>query len=821
MMSLGEKSKKGESFIIKLSEEGKNSDISSIFPQNEAYTFLVGAGISMDPPSNVPSARMFVKKLFKYYAPDPEIENLLNLESLRYEFLVENIQSFFDKDLKFLDYLDQVREPNVIHMFLADMIHRYSYVITTNFDYLIEIALMDKLSIYPPFHQNNKKRMSIITKEDYQKKVFMQFPVIKIHGSKRDVFTGRLTTESLITTISALGRGREEGKTFAIEPYKRKLVDEVMFGRNLVVMGYSGSDDFDIGPLLKELRKMKKIIWIDHDQGGITNKEEFYKYKPIQDISLLESEISKLNHMLLEIASSSEFEVYKIKAKTNDFVKQRLAPVFNVKFEECRFDDSKKIQSFDSYMEENHFKVSLSSKYKLAHEIYYNLGDIDSAERTALKGLSLSQDENEKINQMYFMNALGLIQNLKGDYNQALENFQEALILTENLGKKNDKLGVLINIGHVYMNKSDNKSALKYITEALDLTNDDTPALIKFSISNSLGVIYRDNGDMPNAIKSIEDALKISEKTGDLYRKSLCFNNLAEIKLTQGLLQPALNYASEALKIDEQLGNLDNMCNTLNTIGNIFRTAGQYETALNHFEKAFQVAEKIKDVGAKALVLNSIGVIFYQKGEYSVALEKYEEALQMNEEIGNLSGKATGLNNIGMFYRTKGDYNKALDFFNQSIKITEDINENKYLAIRYGNLASIYEATRQFDKAVEVYNKTLSMEKSQGNLEGVAKQLINIGGILGDLGKYQETIKNYEQALNIMENIGNKLGIADSLNNLGVIYYKYLKNHEKSIEYLQQAFDIYSELNIPPQITSTRMNLDVVKKAYEALKSKN
>ena len=32
----------------------------------------------------------------------------------------------------------------------------------------------------------------------------------------------------------------------------------------LVIMGYSGSDDFDIGPMLKELPALTRLIWIDH-----------------------------------------------------------------------------------------------------------------------------------------------------------------------------------------------------------------------------------------------------------------------------------------------------------------------------------------------------------------------------------------------------------------------------------------------------------------------------------------------------------------------------------------------------------------------------
>jgi tetratricopeptide (TPR) repeat protein len=801
-----------EDVFIKISGSSNAPNYKDLFSESRLYTFLVGAGISMDPPSCVPSARLFVNELFKYYAPEEEIEKLSSLENLRYEILVEKVQNLFDKELKFLDYLSGVKEPNFIHLFLANMIMRYNYVITTNFDYLIEMALKKKLEIYPSFHNFHKKVMIIITKEDYQKKVSFQFPIIKIHGSKWDVIKGRLTKDSLVTTISALGREREKGETFAIEPYKKPLINEVMNGRDLVIMGYSGSDDFDISPMLKELSNMKKIIWIEHDQNLTPGKEEIYRYKSVEDLSeLRSSELTKLDKFLGELASEKKIEVFKIKAKTIDFVKEQLAPIYNESFELLK-KDTPEISSFGDYMQETHFEAVTSSKYRLAHELFYELGDIESAERTAKQGLNISGQSGNAINQNYFTNALGLVYLSKGDYDIALEHFEKSLKLTENLNQTAEKIGIFLNIGELYRKKSDLKNAFKYSFEAAGLLTENTPNLLKFSILNNLGILYRDNGDLPSAIKNIESALEIAEKSGDLYRKSLCLSNLAGINLTQGFLNPALGYASEALKIDEQLGDLNSMSNTLNTIGNVYRTAGQYNQAFQYLERAYQTAINIQNLDVKARAANGMGVIYYQTGKFELSFEKYNEAFNVSKDIGDFSMQATCLNNIGMYYRAKRDFNEALELFNQSITLTEKIGEKPNLGVRYGNRASIYEFRREFEKALEEYQKALSVEQSLGNLEGVANQLTNIGGISGDLGRYEDTIKNYSQVLNIMENLGNKPGIARSLNNLGIVYYKYKKEPQKSLDFLQRALEIYKELNIPQMIISTQKSIDIITK---------
>ena len=111
--------------------------LEDLFSPEKKYTFLVGAGVSMDAPTNMPSAREIVKLLLDFCAPPEEIENLLSLKLLRYELVVEKIQGIFDEELKFMDYLELVTSPNIIHLFLDHLIKRSHYVITTNFDYLI------------------------------------------------------------------------------------------------------------------------------------------------------------------------------------------------------------------------------------------------------------------------------------------------------------------------------------------------------------------------------------------------------------------------------------------------------------------------------------------------------------------------------------------------------------------------------------------------------------------------------------------------------------------------------------------------------------
>ena len=109
---------------------------------DDKVTILAGAGISMDPPSNLSSARQIMVALIKYSCIEKKQEIILNIPELRYEYIVQTFRDHFDINLRILDYFAQSSLPNRIHKILANLIFHECFVLTTNFDYLIEHALV-------------------------------------------------------------------------------------------------------------------------------------------------------------------------------------------------------------------------------------------------------------------------------------------------------------------------------------------------------------------------------------------------------------------------------------------------------------------------------------------------------------------------------------------------------------------------------------------------------------------------------------------------------------------------------------------------------
>ena len=223
-----------------------NLTIRDLINPDSKLTFLAGAGCSIDPPSCLPAGRAMMDAIIDYTCAESEIEGIKKLKNLRFEALVEIIREKLDDELRIIDFYGLCDKPNTQHLFLADMINKGHFVITTNFDFLIEHALQ-QLGI------PDDDIVPVITREDFEE---FQDPyeqlekgkktVYKIQGSTKNIITEKSTRDSLIATIQAFGSNKEGDNVFQLESFKQPAFANITENRSLVIVGYSGSDDFDI-----------------------------------------------------------------------------------------------------------------------------------------------------------------------------------------------------------------------------------------------------------------------------------------------------------------------------------------------------------------------------------------------------------------------------------------------------------------------------------------------------------------------------------------------------------------------------------------------
>ncbi len=782
--------------------------IEDLFIANEKYTFLVGAGISMDSPTNMPSAITIVKALLEFCAPSEELENLLSLDLLRYELIVEKIQGIFDEDLQFMEYLELVTAPNLNHFFLAKSIIRGQYVVTTNFDYLIEHALMrilpknSHLNIYP-----------IITKGDFLSLKIPQilvdsgkYPVYKIHGSKRNIITNANTQDSLITTLSSLGKEREEGETFAIEPYKKPTVNNLMKERTLVVMGYSGSDDFDIGPVLRELPFLNRLIWIEHIAS---EQPEVSIVKQISKLENLEG-LTHSEQLLVEIKSDVDFEVIRVKVNTSKFVKEFLWKGIlpnDTTSDVLLSESTTELPKFSEYVKPLYENVYFVDKYRLACQIFYHLKQLEDTNRCALKGIESAEKSNDSKSKSHFLNFTGMIKMITGEYDKALEYYETALKIDEDTNDISGKASDLNNIGTIYMTLGRYDSAMEQYNEASKIAEQLGDLNGKATNLNNIGRIHEIKGEFNLALERYNEAISITEKIGDLGQKSTLLNNIGMIHGAHGDYETALKKYEEAIQITDQLGDLYGKIILLNNIGRVYDEQKDYDTALNSYKESLLIAEQLGDRAKTAGCLNNVGSIHKALGQFDQAIENYKKALNIEEKLGDPLMKAIYLNNIAMINEIQEDNDSALKNYEAALSILEKIGDLSKSALMLSKIGGIYLKLGNNDNAIENYGKSAAFYERIGDLTNRAACLNNLGRIYLSQENYEKSLELFNETLQIDEQLNDQFGKASDLNSIGRVY-ETLGEYSKALQNYEETYQIFIKLGQAQYAEVVKANID-------------
>jgi tetratricopeptide (TPR) repeat protein len=768
------------------------NEIEKIFSPNNKYTFLLGAGISMDPPTSLPSANEIVKRLVELFAPEEEVRNLMLLHNLRYEMIIEHIQKKFDPDLTFLDYFEIASEPNFNHLFFAYLIKKGQFVVTTNFDYGIEEAL---LMILPKRY--HKKITPIITKEDYfamtnpSKQINRGFyPIFKIHGSKYNIITHKKTLESLVTTLTALGKNRTDGETFAIESFKKTTMNELMKERTLVVMGYSGGDDFDITPLLNQMTNFQKIIWIEH-----INRDDF-ELEQIQSKENDEEENkkSRSNLLLREIAQSSGRNVYQIKTNTSIFIRnylwKQLIP--NKKIPQIiAKKKEKEIPPFKEWIASLKSDYPDRFKYQFVAKIYYSLGQIEDVERVLSIGMELARGADDLMTQSFFLAFSGLVAHDKGDYENALTYYSEALLIDEKFGNYEEQAALHSNLGDIYRIKEDYDLAIQHFEKGYDIAEkinnlekkvvilteialtalnkkDDEKAKNLFNnaleeveklgdlykkadILNNLGWIYLNNGDLENAEIKLQECMKITTILGDLQRKAHVLTNIASLKINQNKFEEALELSKNAIEIAKKVQKKELMAN-------IYNSDGLINENIANIKKRFgnpQLAQKFPD-------MKENGILFEVQKNYDKALLSYQKARDIFLSLGKQTS-ADGITSvilklnlsIGQFKLDIGDFKEAAELLTELSQLLEKEKDTDQLCEIYASIANAEFHQQKYDEALKYFQMSIDITDETGDQVRVAAYIQSKAIIFNTIGKSENALDEYMKALKIFRQQGD------------------------------------------------------------------
>lgn len=292
-----------------------------------------------------------------------------------------------------------------------------------------------------------------------------------------------------------------------------------------------------------------------------------------------------------------------------------------------------------------------SVRLKALHEKAKYLMDIvpDSSMELGIMLMEHAQNHPDKTWLARGHDLIGSIHYYKGDFKEALEQFQKALHIRESIKDLRGMSASFSNITLVYSNLGNHTKALDYQEESLrlDLQLKDTAGIS--NSFNSLANIYQDQGDYDKALEYFNKSLKYRDSDGDSAGRALIYNNL-------GVLYSAIN---------------------------------QYDLALDYFEKALEIRVQLDDQQDIAIIKGNMGFTYIQTGEFDLSMKMFQETIELQERLGDHYGKEYTYYMIGALYQKRKQFKKALPLCERFYDFAKDTDN---LSMQQKACFCLYEA---------------------------------------------------------------------------------------------------------------------------------
>jgi tetratricopeptide (TPR) repeat protein len=731
-----------------------------------------------------------MNSIIKFSCAKSEQEKILKIDELRFESIMQIFQECIDEELKVLDYYALCDKPNLQHKFLAKMTEVNHLIITTNFDNLIEHALLQQ-GLY------KKNIISVITREDFihysRINGYLQKGkrvIIKIHGSTKNIITEMVTKDTLVATIRALGLGKPGENVFQIENFKKSLIENAVRNRSLIIIGYSGSDDFDIIPTLKVLKKLNDIFWINHiniDVPQMKIQKIDYDYKRNRRTQY------KIDRILLDLYhSSSAKNIYRIDVNTTKLIEHLMK-------NESELNQDHFSITPEEYLTEYLKKPNEIMQYFISYMIFYRYNKYKDAKRCTLKVLELSEMHKNEDIKIKILNCIGLALFQEGRFAKAIEKYNQALSLSR---KKNNKYEIaksILNIGQLYKSQGLFLKALDQFQLAMitikDLDDDDL-------ISNTLYKIGQLHFEMENYEKAydfLKQSLDYTIKNGDLDGRAHCLNDIGLVYCGTKKYDEAIDYFNKALEIYLGLSNKSEEATQYNNLAIIYHKKGQSKKAFKYIKKSIEILKILNIRAGIETHYNNIAGFYASEKNYEESLKWHKKAISVEKQLGNLIGLAGSYINIASNFIDQKKYSDAIIEYKKALEILNEENHISHKIACFTNMGISYSFQKKYSEAKKYYSKALKLlnnknKNSKENLIQRSQCLHGLGENYESQGNYDYALSHYFRSIEILDKIGDLEEIVTIRNNICNVYIEQ-KRFEEALNLNLDSKEIINESN--------------------------
>jgi len=293
----------------------------------------------------------------------------------------------------------------------------------------------------------------------------------------------------------------------------------------------------------------------------------------------------------------------------------------------------------------------------------------------------------------------------------------KSLEASEKVGYKDGIVDAYRNIGAFYNIRGEYTQAMNYFNEGLSLAEENEYWLGMANIYNSMGLNHYDRGNFSEAVAHYLQALEIKERHLSENEQSKTLSNLGLVFSDMDEYEQALNFHNRALEIRKKLNNKLGMASSLANIGLIYKKKGDLEEALESFTSTLEIGKELKNNQLASVSHFNLGEILLSQGDYEGSLFHFEAALEVDTEMEDKAGISDDLLGIGEVKAKLGNLAEARKSIQRSLDLSMESGIKSNIAKSHLLLSEIFEKEKNSREALYHFKLHTAYKDSVLNLE--------------------------------------------------------------------------------------------------------
>lgn len=203
---------------------------------------------------------------------------------------------------------------------------------------------------------------------------------------------------------------------------------------------------------------------------------------------------------------------------------------------------------------------------------------------------------------------------------------------------------------------------------------------------------------------------------------------------------------------------------------------GPYNESVILYMKALAIFKALDSTAQVSRCYYKLGFNHFKLADYDLGLDYYFKSLKLDEERNYKPGIALTLERIGKLYLNTGDFYKARESFERALNIFIELKDDyrmlmneSCIAVTYQKEAMRYDNDSLFYKAIDLY-KVLLPKSSKKLPETHAALLQNIGSSYRFLKQYDKSLEYLIKSLPIQVELGLHKDSAHTCNDIAETY---------------------------------------------------